>query len=266
MLPHPSQASLGRVLIESPGLLSSGVQNGHGNAFTGGNTYGQTEKLKERVKQPEPAASQKPTKAKNQPQNPKKDQPAAKRAKAKGQVEVEDDECDKEGPRMTSQKATQGRTKGAKMYGTSELVKLVELTKAMLPLAGKGWTVVAEKYNKWAAKHNLPNCKTKALQNKFDVILNQAKDKPTGKGERRQMYFDALEAEKLIDKKLQMTLVQDHNLGFLDSSSDNKGGKDSSDSNNDVQLISARLTTKKGTVLTKSYKTEAALPNCAASR
>ncbi|KAE9382717.1 hypothetical protein BT96DRAFT_1010137 [Gymnopus androsaceus JB14] len=135
---------------------------------------------------------------------------------------------------MTSQKAARGRTKGAKMYGTSELVKLVELTKAMLPLAGKGWTVVAEKYNKWVVNHNLPDRKTKALRNKFDVILNQAMDQPTGKGEHRQI-------------------------------SDKKGSKDSSDSDDDVQLISAKLTTKKGTILTKLYKTEAALPSCAAS-
>ncbi|KAE9382551.1 hypothetical protein BT96DRAFT_1010442 [Gymnopus androsaceus JB14] len=51
------------------------------------------------------------------------------------------------------------------------------------------------------------------------------------------MYFDALEAEKLIDEKSQMTPVQDRDLDFSDSSSDNKGGKDSSDSDDDVQLI-----------------------------
>ncbi|KAJ3758280.1 hypothetical protein EV360DRAFT_70450 [Lentinula raphanica] len=149
-----------------------------------------------------------------------------------------------------------GRTKGASSYGTEELCTLVRLVGEVLPIGQKGWSLIEEKYNKWARNEGFPERKREPLRGKFESIVAQAKVKPTGEGERRQMYFDALGVETEINNKSSMTPIQD-----TDGSESSSGKSENNDNSDDeVEVVSSKVK-KKGTVLTKSYKVEAPLPD-----
>ncbi|KAJ3766746.1 hypothetical protein FB446DRAFT_793827 [Lentinula raphanica] len=149
-----------------------------------------------------------------------------------------------------------GRTKGASSYGTEELCTLVRLVGEVLPIGQKRWSLIEEKYNKWAGNEGFPERKREPLCGKFKSIVAQAKVKPTGEGERRQMYFDALGVETEINNKSSMTPIQD-----TDGSESSSGKSENNDNSDDeVEVVSSKVK-KKGTVLTKSYKVEAPLPD-----
>ncbi|KAJ3822310.1 hypothetical protein F5880DRAFT_1507875 [Lentinula raphanica] len=146
-------------------------------------------------------------------------------------------------------------TKGASSYGTEELCMLVRLVGEVLPIGQKGWSLIEEKYNKWAGNEGFPERKREPLRGKFES-MTQAKVKPTGEGERRQMYFDALGVETEINNKSSMTPIQD-----TDGSESSSGKSENNDNSDDeVEVVSSKVK-KKGTVLTKSYKVEAPLPD-----
>ncbi|KAJ3720699.1 hypothetical protein C8R42DRAFT_643073 [Lentinula raphanica] len=88
------------------------------------------------------------------------------------------------------------------------------------------------------------------------LIVAQAKVKPTGEGERRQMYFDALGVETEINNKSSMTPIQD-----TDGSESSSGKSENNDNSDDEVEVVLSKVKKKGTVLTKSYKVEAPLPD-----
>ncbi|KAJ3847756.1 hypothetical protein EV368DRAFT_87358, partial [Lentinula lateritia] len=101
-----------------------------------------------------------------------------------------------------------------------------------------------------------------SLQNHWNKILNQAKDRPTGTGERKQLYFDALAAKKGISGKVSLGDIQDDDD---DSNNDSKDDEDIMDisseleHNNDSKVVKKKGKKQVETVLTKAYKMETPL-------
>ncbi|KAJ3817085.1 hypothetical protein F5880DRAFT_1618617 [Lentinula raphanica] len=192
------------------------------------------------------AEAKKTADEKKQKQKTKNDKDA-KRGQSKKDTEHDSDDA-------PTKRSRGGRTKGASTYSTQELCALVKFVGEILPIGQKGWSSIEEKYNQWARKGGFPERKKEALRGKFENIVAQAKVKPTGEGERRQMYFDALGVEEEINNKLSMTAIQDADeTGSSSAKSEN--------SDDEVEVISSSMKKKKGTVLTKSYKIEAPLPD-----
>ncbi|KAJ3871553.1 hypothetical protein F5051DRAFT_446069, partial [Lentinula edodes] len=131
----------------------------------------------------------------------------------------------------------------------------------LLPTGGKAWDALSATYNKWAKNRNFPERKRASLQNHWNKILNQAKDKPTGTGERKQLYFDALAAEKGISGKVSLGDIQDDDDGNNDSDDDEDIMDISSESehDNDSKAVKKKGKKQVETVLTKAYKMEAPL-------
>ncbi|KAJ3807926.1 hypothetical protein F5876DRAFT_79259 [Lentinula aff. lateritia] len=93
-------------------------------------------------------------------------------------------------------------------------------------------------------------------------ILNQAKDRPTGTGERKQLYFDALAAEKGISGKVSLGDIQDDDDDSNNDSEDDEDIMDissESEHNNDSKVVKKKGKKQVETVLTKVYKMEAPL-------
>ncbi|KAJ3851897.1 hypothetical protein EV368DRAFT_65379 [Lentinula lateritia] len=106
-----------------------------------------------------------------------------------------------------------------------------------------------------------------SLNNHWNKILNQAKDRPTGTGERKQLYFDALAAEKGISGKVSLGDIQDDDDDSNNDSEDDEDIMDissESEHNNDSKVVKKKGKKQVETVLTKVYKMEA--PLCLPSR
>lgn len=85
--------------------------------------------------------------------------------------------------------------------------------------------------------------------------MTTARTKPTGDGERRQMYFDAIEAEDAINEKSARGDIQD-----IVSISSDEEEEEEVEIEVAVKKGGEKKKEKEGKVLTKSYKTETPLP------
>lgn len=85
--------------------------------------------------------------------------------------------------------------------------------------------------------------------------MTTARTKPTGDGERHQMYFDAIEAEDAINEKSARGDIQD-----IVSISSDEEEEEEVEIEVAVKKGGEKKKEKEGKVLTKSYKTETPLP------
>ncbi|KAJ3804624.1 hypothetical protein F5876DRAFT_70475 [Lentinula aff. lateritia] len=97
-------------------------------------------------------------------------------------VDEDDDEI-----QFEEQATRRGRAKGSSQYSHEERAEIVQLMNKLLPTGGKAWDALSATYNKWAKNRNFPERKRALRQNHCNKILNQAKDRPTGTGEQKQL-------------------------------------------------------------------------------
>lgn len=74
------------------------------------------------------------------------------------------------GSPIAATKKHKGRAAGAANYTEREINYLLDLLEDDLPLGGKGWNTVADKYNEWADACGRPQRTAKSLENKFKQV------------------------------------------------------------------------------------------------
>ncbi|KAE9383642.1 hypothetical protein BT96DRAFT_1106326 [Gymnopus androsaceus JB14] len=169
-----------------------------------------------------------------------------------------------------------GKRAGSKNYGQSEMRKIVDLAHELLPLGGRAWDDLTEKYNIWAKRQELVVRARKALYAKYNGMLKTANEKPTGDAERLQIYADILDAEAGILEKCSNGDIQDSDFDPAASDDDGDDEADIDDTRSHISIESDndtpkpvhvstkssahRTSTPSSTVLTKGFKIEAPLP------
>ncbi|KAJ8091717.1 hypothetical protein PM082_020952 [Marasmius tenuissimus] len=158
-----------------------------------------------------------------------------------------------------------GRTKEASAYSNDEMRKVVEFYEDVIPIGRRGWEEVLRLYNEWAQTNGYPERQLRPLQMKWNNMVRTATEHPTGDGERLQIYEDVLRAEAAANERVA--------CGDLQDDSDQEDEDDVIDiSSGDDEEPSAKVKKekkkgkekqdeKKGTVVTKAYRTEPPLPS-----
>ncbi|KAF9564959.1 hypothetical protein CPC08DRAFT_720771 [Agrocybe pediades] len=142
-------------------------------------------------------------------------------------------------------KARGGRSEGSRNFSEKEMRKIVDLVTEIKPIGGNMWEELEKQYNAWGKKLKKPVATRdwRSLRNKFDQIVKTAKTKPTGDAERKQIFFDALDADALLFQ-LSGTVALDDNADDVVSLSDSSG---------DANSVSSQ-SVKETVATVKSYK------------
>ncbi|GLB43938.1 hypothetical protein LshimejAT787_1501220 [Lyophyllum shimeji] len=95
--------------------------------------------------------------------------------------------------------AKRGRPRGSSNYTINEVMHLLDLLEAELPLGQKGWNSVYKKYTKWARNNNYISRTVKSLDTKYKQLIKTTM--PTGDGRCPPDVKHAHQIEDLIKER-----------------------------------------------------------------
>ncbi|KAF8160048.1 hypothetical protein B0H34DRAFT_705969 [Crassisporium funariophilum] len=157
-----------------------------------------------------------------------------------------------------------GPAQGARNFTGRDMLVLVKIIGTRKPLGPDGWEAVAKEYNKWALKNGSLKRDKTLLRHKFDAIVKTASEKPTGEGERLELYTKALLANnEIITQSSMITLDDDASekngvisLSKNETESEREEEPKSRDKKSTIKGAKAEKADKSAdTLLVKSYKT-----------
>ncbi|KAF8816485.1 hypothetical protein BYT27DRAFT_7049351, partial [Phlegmacium glaucopus] len=97
---------------------------------------------------------------------------------------------------------------GARNFSIPDQVVLVKIVGLRCPIGQNGWEAVTKEYNEYAKNNGSMERDRVSIKHKFDLVSTE---KPTGEGERLQLYQDALQADNDITARSAAITLNDDN-------------------------------------------------------